>query len=156
MTRITVKAGAALLTGFALALLTGSPAGAAFSDDEAAPAEARYHVYGLGHRRVGESWTYLGSYDAAEDADAAGKAARNRWGESYPEWRVVKAVGLDLPPAGKCSKFLLFRFPAQEETERLQRVARPAGEFRTLSEAVAAAERIAAEGDHFEVIYFEF
>jgi len=162
MNRNTMKSGAALLTGCVLALLTGGSVRAALPDEgavslaEAAPAKERYHVYGLGHTRVGESWTYLGSFEDPREADAAGKAGRNRWGESYAECCVVKAIALDLPPAGTRCKFLVFRLPAREETEQVQRVAGPAAEFRTLSAAVAAAERIAAAGDRFEVLYFEF
>ena len=118
----------------------------------AAPAKERYHAYGLGYTRVGERWTYLGSYDDARAADTACKAARNRWGEPYAELRVVKAAGLALPATRKYTKVLLFPLPGPAKPQVLSRGA----EFRTLAEATAAAEKVAAAGERFEVLYWEF
>ena len=137
--------GRGLWAGCLLVFLGAGPAGAA-------PAQERYHAYGLGYTRAGERWTYLGSYDDARGADAACKAARNRWGQPYPELRVVKAAKLALPPARKYTKVLLFPVPGPAKP----RGASPWDEFRTLAEAAAAAEKVAGAGERFEVLYWEF
>jgi hypothetical protein len=129
------------------------PAGAADSKEgtaaraEATPATERYHAYSLGSTRRGVSWFYLGSYADADAADAAGKAGTNRGGYADGKYRVVKGVGLELPPADKRCTFVL---------TRLSKQAAPEVKFRTLAEAASAAERIAAAGDRFEVVYDEF
>ena len=138
-----IRWGAGLWAGCLVALLGAGPVGAA-------PAKERYHAYGLGYTRGGECWTYLGSYDDAVGADAACKAARNRWGESYAALRVVKAAGLALPPARKYTKVLLSPVAGR---------AQPGGQartFRTLTEAADAAAKVAAAGERFEVLYWEF
>jgi hypothetical protein len=134
-----------LWAGCLLVFLGAGPAGAA-------PAQERYHAYGLGYTRAGERWTYLGSYDDARAADAACKAARNDWGQPYAELRVVKAAKLALPPARKYTKVLLFPVPGPAKPVATSR----GGEFRTLAEATAAAEKVVGAGERFEVLYWEF
>jgi hypothetical protein len=140
------KTAAVLLAGCVLALASGGPAGAC-------PAKARYHAYGLGYTRVGPSWTYLGSYDTARDAEAAAKVARNRWGGAFAECRVVEGARLDLPPEPRCKKVVLFRLPGRSQPA--DKSGTQVGEFRTLAEAAAAARRIVAAGDRFEVLCWE-
>jgi hypothetical protein len=156
MNRIMVKAGAALLTGWALALLTGSPVGAAAPDEGAAPpAEAtatleRYYLYGRTFSRASDRYTYLGAYASAEDADAVRKAACHpQDGEGpFPEYRVVKAAGLALPPSASAGPpITILRLSA------FRRCLPVVGRYDTEREAIAAAEKILAEGDRFVVVY---
>jgi hypothetical protein len=137
-----------VLAGCVLTLVASSPAGAC-------PAKARYHVYTVGgYTRGGPIWTYLGSYDTTRDAETVGKLAGDHWGGPGPKYRIVKGTALALP-AEKHTKLVLYRSQGpigstgKTHNERV-------GEFRTLAEAAAAARRIVAAGDRFEILYWEF
>jgi len=158
MNWITVKGCAALLAGCVLAQLTGLAAAVPPSEGEASSGEAaatreRYQVYGLSEACVGECWTHLGSYDSAKDAHAAGEdACRPQEGERpFTEYRVVRAAGLALPPsvsAWRLRSLTIYRLSADDHGERL------VGRYDTAREAEAAAEKVLAAGDRFQVVYW--
>jgi hypothetical protein len=156
MNRIAVRtSGAALLTGCALTLFAGLAAGAVSPGEEtASPREAaqtqeRHHLYrGKMLLWSGDwEWTYLGAYDSAKEADAAGKAACPEDEErSFQKYRVVKAAGLALPQeAGK--GVTIIRLTADDRDGRL------VGHYDTAREAVAAAEKVLAAGDRFQAVF---
>jgi hypothetical protein len=156
MKRFTVKAGAALLAGFALALLPGNTVGAAVPDEGAAPpaetaaTQERYHLYGFDITRAGERYTYLGAYDSAKEADAAGKeACHPESGEGlYQEYRVVQSAGLALPPyvsAWQARSITIYRLQCHDK--------QLVGRYDTEREATAAAEKVLAERYGFQAVY---
>jgi hypothetical protein len=155
MHRITARTGAALLTGWVLALPAGLAAGAASpsegttSSGEATVTQERFHLY-LGKMLLWSGhweWTYLGAYDSAREADAAGKAACPEDAERpFREYRVVKAAGLALPQAVG-NGVTIYRLPADGHGDRL------VGEYDTEREATAAAEKVLAEGGRFQAVY---
>jgi len=141
--------------GCLLAAATGAPASASSPDEGAAPAsdaaavQTRFHLYGVSYRRAGERFTYLGAFDAAKDARAAGKLACDG-GPRYQEYCVVEGVELVLPPskaAYETRSIEIYRLSHHDHGERL------VGRYPSMREAAAAAEKVLADGDSFQVIY---
>jgi hypothetical protein len=153
------KCGAAVLGGLSLvALLSGLSVAATTTKDEVSrPAAAfgekverqHYYLYACGYTRVGPNWHYLGSFDTAEDADAAAHAARgDDPNKRYSEIQVVAGSQLELPPAEKGNVEYIVAESGNFSYE--------APRYRTLAAATAAAEQIRAKGKRFEVLYFLF
>src|SRR5947209_2652370 len=137
---------AAWLAGLLLAL----SAGAAVADaPPTAPSvrcrcvapKVQYYVYGESYTRVGDRWIYFGAYD---DADAAAKAADDaKKNSGYSEVKVTSGSSLELPAADAKIVFDLYRLGG--------RALKSEGSFKTAKEAAAAAAKIVADGDKFEV-----
>jgi hypothetical protein len=153
MNRIVSWKTAPSLSGCLLALLTVLPAGAAPGErpapsSRAVVARSRYHLYGYAITRAGEEYTYLGSYCSAQRAEDVGKAACKQ-GEA-PAYRVLEGDRLVLPhsvPAWHNPEITVYRLPLKPGDG-------PVGRFRTDEEALAAAEKLLAEGHYFQVVVF--
>jgi hypothetical protein len=167
--------------GCLLAAAAGAPASASPSDEGTAPAgdaataQTRFYLYGLDFTRAGERFTFLGAYDTAKDAHAAGKLVCENFsrhpagigedkdahaagklvseGElrTYYECRVEEGVELVLPPskaAYETRSIRVYRLSDHDHAGRL------VGRYSTMREAATAAEKVLADGDSFQVMYW--
>jgi hypothetical protein len=143
-TRLTAwLAGLLLALSASAAAADGPPLAPASSRCRCADApKVQYYAYGQSFTRVGDLWVYLGAYD---DADAAAKAGKDG---GYSGVKVVSGAALELPPADGKVTFKLIRVTP--------RIMQDAGSYKTAKEAAAAAAKILADGDKFEVTYNQF
>jgi hypothetical protein len=128
------KRGAALLV-----VLLGGLIPATAAEEDRAPAQERYHLYGISWTRIGPEYTYLGAHCTAGRAEGA------KWGERYPEYLTVKSDRLKLPAAEKKCKYHV-----RSTSGKGPGFDKP---FGTAEEAVAAAEAILKTGEFFRVTY---
>jgi hypothetical protein len=136
------------LAGLALALAAGNVFAEPPSRCARADCKERHFVYGETLTRRGERWVFLGAYDDAASAAKAAEAAKTSKSSAYYDCRVITGTRLELPPAEEGVLFRLSRVSRKAKGEE--------GQFRTAQEAAAAAEKILADGDPFEVLYDQF
>jgi hypothetical protein len=136
------------LAGLALALSAGDVFAEPTSRCARANVKDPHFVYGQSLTRRGERWVFLGTYDGFSAAKLVARTALTPEGGGYSDSRVVAAARLELPETKEEVVFRLYRISGKDGKEE--------GQFRTAIEAAAAAEKIVADGDRFDVLYDQF
>jgi hypothetical protein len=140
------------VAGLALALAAGN----VFAEPPGRCARAGvsepYFVYGKTFTRRGEQWVYLGTYDGFSAAKLVARSSLAPEGGGYPDTQTIPGSRLTLPEAKEDVVYRLFRLTGKDGKKEFKEE----GQFRTAQEAAAAAEKIVADGDRFEVLYDQF
>jgi hypothetical protein len=142
LTKIAASLAGLLLALSASAVAADGPPPAVSARCRCAEPKVQYYAYGLSFTRIGDLWVYLGAFD---DADAAAKAGKDA---GYSSVKVMSGASLELPPADGKVTFDLVRITP--------RVRNNEGSYKTAKEAAAAAAKILADGDMFQVRYNQF